>query len=89
MTPYPSQLCTALWDSRSGPVVIQPGIEPRSVVTLLALRCSALDCCATREPRELLDIRTVVTHQHYDQEHDFPEFDPLFVAPRAIELYLE
>jgi phosphoribosyl 1,2-cyclic phosphodiesterase len=36
--------------------------------------------------QELLDIRTVVTHQHYDQEHDFPEFDSLFVAPRAIEL---
>ena len=27
------QLCTALWDSRSRPVVIQLGIEPGSVVT--------------------------------------------------------
>ena len=54
MTAYPSQtlpitlttlsqLCAALWDSRSRPVVIQPGIEPGSVVTPLALRCSALD----------------------------------------------
>jgi hypothetical protein len=45
------QLCAALWDSKSQPVVIQPGIKPGSVVTLLALRCSAVDCCATREPK--------------------------------------
>ena len=44
------QLCSALWDFRSRPVVKQPGIEPGSVVTPLALRCSALDRCATREP---------------------------------------
>ena len=43
------QLCNALWDSRSRPVVIQPGIEPGSVVTPLALRCSAYDRCATLE----------------------------------------
>ena len=43
------QLCSALWDSQSRPVVIQPGIEPGPVVTPLALRCSALDRCATRE----------------------------------------
>ena len=29
---------------------MQPGIEPGSVVTPLALICSALDRCATREP---------------------------------------
>jgi hypothetical protein len=43
------QLCGALWDSQSRPVVMQAGIKPGSVVTPLALRCSALDCCATRE----------------------------------------
>ena len=43
------QLCTALWDSQSRPVVIQPGNEPGSVVTPLALRSSALDHCATWE----------------------------------------
>ena len=41
------QLCTTLWDSQSHPVVIQPGIGP-DVVMPLALRCSALDHCATR-----------------------------------------
>ena len=41
------QLCTALWDSQSRLVVIQPGIKPGSVVKPLALRCSALDRCAT------------------------------------------
>ena len=25
----------------------------------------------------------MVTHQHYDQEYDFPELDPLFVIPEA------
>jgi hypothetical protein len=41
---------------------------------------------------KLLDIRTAVTHQHYqhyDQEYDFPESDPLFLPPRAIELISE
>ena len=56
MTAYPGQtltqtmlgqLCTALWDSKSRPVVLQPGIEPGSVVTPLALRCSVLDRCDT------------------------------------------
>jgi hypothetical protein len=44
------QLCTSLWDSQSRPVAILPGIEPGSVVTPLALRCSTLDRCTTREP---------------------------------------
>ena len=39
------QLCTA-----HGPDVMQPGFEPGTAVTPLALRCSALDRCATREP---------------------------------------
>ena len=67
MTAYPNltlttlgQLCVALWDSQSLPVVIQPGIEPGSVVIPLALRCSALDCCATQEPI-LGQIHTVVS----------------------------
>jgi hypothetical protein len=57
MTVYPcqtwtmlGQLCAALWDSQSRPEVLQPGFEPGTVVTSLALRCSALDRCATREP---------------------------------------
>ena len=58
MTAYPGQiliqttlgqLCAALWLSQSQPVVIQPGIGPGSVVTPLALRCSALDRCDTQE----------------------------------------
>ena len=32
------QVCTALWDSRSRPVVIEPVIEPGSVVTAAPLR---------------------------------------------------
>jgi hypothetical protein len=39
----PGQLCTA----QSQPDVIQPGFEPGTVVTPLALRWSALDCCVT------------------------------------------
>ena len=58
MTVYPAktltqtmlgELCAALWDSQSRPVVIQPGIELGSVVTPLALRCSPLDRCSTRD----------------------------------------
>jgi hypothetical protein len=49
MTAYPGQaltrttlgqLCASLWDFQSRPVVIQPGIEPGSVVKPGALRCS-------------------------------------------------
>jgi hypothetical protein len=57
MTAYPGQtrttlgqLCAALWDSQSRLDVIQPGFEPGTVVMPLALRYSALDHCATREP---------------------------------------
>jgi hypothetical protein len=45
------QLFATLWDSQSRLVVIQPGIEPGSVVMPLALGCSALDHCATGEPQ--------------------------------------
>ena len=38
-----------LWDSQSRPDVTQPGFEPGTVVTPLALRCSAWDRFATRE----------------------------------------
>ena len=50
MTAYPGQtrttlgqLCATLWDSQSRPDVIQPGFKPGTVVTPLALRCSASD----------------------------------------------
>ena len=36
-----------------------------------------------------MDIRAAVTHQHYDQEYDYPELHPLFITPRAIELIPE
>jgi hypothetical protein len=61
MTAYPgqtlirtklAQLCAALWASKSQPVVIQPEINPGFVVMTLALRSSALDRCATREPHK-------------------------------------
>jgi hypothetical protein len=42
-------LCANLWDSRSRLVVTQPGNKPGSVVMPLALQCSALEHCATRE----------------------------------------
>ena len=32
----------------------------------------------TYSREELLDIRASSTHQHYDQEYDFPEAEPLF-----------
>ena len=32
----------------------------------------------TYSREELLDIIATSTHQHYDQEYDFPEADPLF-----------
>ena len=55
MTAYPGtirtmlgQLCTALWNSLSRLDVIQPEFEPGTVVTPLALRCSAVDRCATQ-----------------------------------------
>ena len=57
MTAYPGQtrktlgqFYIALWDSQSWPDVIQPGFKLGTVVTPFALRYSALDRCATREP---------------------------------------
>jgi hypothetical protein len=35
----------------------------------------------TYSREELLDIRSTSTHNHYDQEYDFPEADPLFSPP--------
>ena len=36
---------------------------------------------------ELLDIRVTSTYQHYDQEYNFPEVDPLFGPPlRTMDL---
>jgi hypothetical protein len=40
--------------------VIQPGIESGSAVTPLALRCSALDRCATREPYSMCVCKVCV-----------------------------
>ena len=71
MTAYPGQTLTwtmlgklyvALWDSQSRPVVIQPGIEPESLVTPLALRCSALDHCAIDLCSTLGDKEDCVPH---------------------------
>ena len=42
--------------------MIQPGFEPGTVVTLLALRCSALDRCATREPKKPLPYRELIAN---------------------------
>ena len=55
------QLCAALWDSQSWPDVIQPGIKPGTVVTPLSLRCSALDCCATRELCESTECKAFIS----------------------------
>ena len=35
----------------------------------------------TYSGEELLDIRATSTHDHYDQEYDFPEVDPVFCPP--------
>ena len=82
MMAYPSQtltslgqLCTALWDSQSQPVVIQPGIEPGPVVTPLVLRCSALNRCANREPstgyHTLVSVYLHRTNRAYDENQLF------------------
>jgi hypothetical protein len=43
------QLCAAPLVSQSQPAASQPGLEPDSLLSQLALCCSALDYCATRE----------------------------------------
>ena len=43
------QLFAVLWDSQSRLDVMQPGFKPGTVATPLALRCSIIDHCATRE----------------------------------------
>ena len=48
------QLCAALWDSQAQPDVIGTGLEPGNIVMPLALRCSALDRCATWESKSCL-----------------------------------
>ena len=61
------QLCAALWDSQSRPVVIQAGIEPGYKIMPLALRCSALDRCATQEQSDASGIKNISRHSqsHY------------------------
>jgi hypothetical protein len=57
------------------------------IVTLLAQEILSV-IKYSRE--ELLDIRATSTYQHYDQEYDFPEADPLFAPPpRALDLIPE
>ena len=43
-------------------VVIQARIEPGSVVTPLALRCSALDHCTTWEPKSVNNVMACLSH---------------------------
>jgi hypothetical protein len=44
----------------------------------------------TYSREELLNIRATSTYQHYDQEYDFPEADPLFgPPPRTMDLIPE
>ena len=52
------------WDSKSQLDVIQPGFEPGTVVTLLALRCSALDRCAVGEYIQLNTRVLPITQKH-------------------------
>ena len=55
------QLCAALWDAQSRTDVKQPGFEPGTLVTPPALRCSALDRCATLFPAK---VTTTATGQY-------------------------
>ena len=80
MTAYPGQiltrtslgqLCAALWDSQSWPVVLQHGIEPGSVVTPLALRCSALNRRATQEPKWVIScLQIEMMENNMEQDID-------------------
>ena len=47
-------------------------------------------CLITYSQEELLDRRAMATYQHYDQEYNFPEVDPLFgPPPRTMDLIPE
>ena len=91
------QLFSALLDSWSRPVVIQPGIEPGSVVTPLALRCSALDRCATREAPDrnilfarvfLQDMTTELFYlQHLTSDRDMCLFNLLWLNALIVSRY--
>jgi hypothetical protein len=65
------QLCAARRDA------IQDGFEPRTVVTLLTLRCSALDHCATQEPRGALgnSLRYVMTNMTRGADDALPHLE--------------
>ena len=43
------QLCVAPQTSRTLPAATEPGLDPGCLVAQLALRCSALNHCATQE----------------------------------------
>ena len=64
------QLCAALWDSQSRPDVLQSGFGPGTVVTPLALRCSAVDRCVTREPSTDRWITKLSVEQHAHNERN-------------------
>ena len=55
-------------------------------VLFLTLLAQTILSFITYSREELLDIRAMSTYQHYDQEYDFPEADPLSAPLGAIEL---
>ena len=90
MTAFPGQTLTQtmlgqLWAALSRLVVIQPGIEPGSVVKPLALRCSALDCCATQKPFDSFMVMTEVELVEWYQIHGV--FSELFYCCFIILLF--
>ena len=59
-------------------------------VLFLTLLAQKILSVITYSREELLDIRVTSTYQHYDQEYNFPEADPLFgPPPRALYLIPE
>jgi hypothetical protein len=47
------------WANCALPYVMQPRFEPETAVTPLALRCSALDRCDTREPERVRHLNVL------------------------------
>jgi hypothetical protein len=59
-------------------------------VLFLTLLAQKILSVITYSREELLDIRATSAYQHYDQEYDCPETDPLFTSPpRAFDLIPE
>ena len=90
MTAYPgqtrmmlSQLCAALWDSQLRPDVMQPGFEPGTAVTPLALRSSALDSGTPRPPSPILHSLL----PSFSPFHSLPSlFTPVIVILSSLSL---